>query len=289
MEDDSTGTLPPGIEAAWGLRERPPKGPKRGLSLPQIVEAAIRVADSDGLTAVSMSRVATELGAAPMSLYRYVVSKDELLVLMVDAAYGSPPTTGGLDDDWRGGLTRWSWAEREALRQHPWVLRVPISGPPATPNNLLWLEKGLRCLRNTALTPAEKLSVILLLTGYVRNASTTAADVNAAAQASNVMLSQVMTGYTQLLRSLIDKQRFPELSTVVEADAFAVEADVWDDDGDGMEDQFVFGLERVLDGIEALIQTRRPTEAVAPPREAGRRRHSEDQAGADSAVDPRAS
>lgn len=248
MEDDSSAALPPGIEAAWGLRERPPKGPKRGLSLPQIVDAAIRVADNDGLAAVSMSRVATELGAAPMSLYRYVVSKDELLILMVDAAYGRPPTPDRSDHDWRAGLTRWSWAEREALRQHPWMLRVPISGPPATPNNLLWLEEGLRCLRDTGLTGAEKVSVILLLTGYVRNVSATAADIDAAAQASGIMLAQVMTGYTQLLRSLIDNQRFPELSA-------AIEADVFGSDGD-LDEEFVFGLERVLDGIEALIRAR---------------------------------
>ncbi|GAB3150370.1 TetR/AcrR family transcriptional regulator [Micromonospora sonneratiae] len=248
MEDDSAASLPPGIEAAWGLRERPPKGPKRSLSLPQIVDAAIRVADSEGLAAVSMSRVATELGAAPMSLYRYVVSKDELLVLMVDAAYGKPPTADGPDEGWRAELARWAWAEREALRRHPWVLRVPISGPPATPNNLLWLEAGLHHLRDTGLTATEKLSAILLLTGYVRNTSTLAVDLDAAAQTSGTTLSQTVTGYTRLLRSLIDPQRFPQLSSALEAEAFG-------SDGD-LDDEFAFGLERVLDGVAALVQAR---------------------------------
>src|SRR5215472_7517901 len=83
--------LPAHVAAAWGVRGRPHKGPKPGLSLDRIVAAAVHVADTEGLAAVSMSRVATELGAAPMSLYRYVAAKDELLALMVDAAYGPPP------------------------------------------------------------------------------------------------------------------------------------------------------------------------------------------------------
>src|ERR1044071_8495408 len=86
--DDSGPVLPSAIESAWGLRERPPKGPRPGMSVPAIVDAAVRVADADGLAAVSMSRVAKELGAATMALYRYVGSKDELLMLMVDTGYG---------------------------------------------------------------------------------------------------------------------------------------------------------------------------------------------------------
>ncbi len=94
-DDDGSGpmtaALPGSIAAAWGLRERPGKGPKRGLSLPQIVQAGRTAAAADGLGAVSMSRVATELGVGTMSLYRYVESKQELLDLMVDSALGPPP------------------------------------------------------------------------------------------------------------------------------------------------------------------------------------------------------
>src|SRR5260370_18893459 len=84
--------LPASVAGAWGVRDRPHKGPKPGLSLERIVAAAVQVADAEGLAAVSMNRVATELGTAPMSLYRYVTAKDELLALMLDAAYASPPT-----------------------------------------------------------------------------------------------------------------------------------------------------------------------------------------------------
>src|SRR5262250_3052406 len=87
----AAGSIPGSVAAAWGVRERPHRGPRPGLSLGRIVDAAVRVADAEGLDAVSMSRVAAELGTAPMSLYRYVTAKDELLALMVDAAYGPPP------------------------------------------------------------------------------------------------------------------------------------------------------------------------------------------------------
>lgn len=84
-------SLPAYLAGAWGIRERPVKGPKRGLSLGRIVDTAVSVADAEGLSAVSMSRVASELGASTMSLYRYVSSKDGLLLLMVDALYENPP------------------------------------------------------------------------------------------------------------------------------------------------------------------------------------------------------
>ena len=97
-EPETESGLPASIEAAWGLRERPARGPKPGLSLERIVAAAVELAAAEGLAAVSMSRVARALGSSPMSLYRYVTAKDELLALMVDAALAdtpAPPASGG--------------------------------------------------------------------------------------------------------------------------------------------------------------------------------------------------
>src|SRR6516162_2662775 len=91
MSEPDRADLPDTVAVAWGVRDRPHKGPRPGLSLERIVAAAVRLADAEGLAAVSMSRVAAELGAAPMSLYRHVTAKDELLTLMLDAAYGPYP------------------------------------------------------------------------------------------------------------------------------------------------------------------------------------------------------
>ncbi len=114
MDDESGTGLPASIEAAWGLRTRPAKGPKPGLSLERIVEAGVKVAVSEGLGAVSMSRVAAELGASTMSLYRYVAAKDELLALMMDAALG-PPSPG-----WSGRCDACAAPASPRARRYPW-------------------------------------------------------------------------------------------------------------------------------------------------------------------------
>ena len=93
--------LPPSIAAAWGLAGRLAKGPRPALNLDKIVSAAIAVADAEGLDALSMSRVAGQLGTATMSLYRYIAAKGELLDLMQDAAYGPPPEVPDGQLDWR--------------------------------------------------------------------------------------------------------------------------------------------------------------------------------------------
>jgi AcrR family transcriptional regulator len=248
---DQTGTgLPASIEAAWGVRERPQKGPRPALSLERIVAAAVRVAAADGLQAVSMGRVAADLGVSTMSLYRYVGAKDELLALMADLTFEAPPDPRGPDEGWREALARWARTELAVYRHNPWVLRIPISGPPVTPNSIAWLERGLGCLRDTGLEEDEKLSVMLLVTGFVRSQGLLQADI-AAAQAAGATPpdAEMMGAYGRLLTRLTDPERFPALHAVIAAGVF-------DEPDDGDYD-FVFGLERVLDGIETLIDRRR--------------------------------
>jgi AcrR family transcriptional regulator len=242
--DTETG-LPASIEAAWGLRSRSAKGPKPGLTLERIVDAAVGVAAAEGLAAVSMARVAAELGASTMSLYRYVTAKDELLALMVDRAGAVPPPPAP-GEGWRAGLSRWAWGYHDVLRRHPWILRVPIGGPPATPNQVAWLEDGLRSLGDTGLPEAEKLSTILLLSGYVRNEATQTADIAAATAASG--RGEVMPSWTRILRQVTDAERFPALHAAMDSHAM--------DQDDDPDDEFVFGLTRVLDGVEALVLER---------------------------------
>jgi len=251
--DDHGGTgLPASIEAAWGVRGRPARGPRPALSLDRIVAAAVKVAAADGMGAVSMSRIAAELGVSTMSLYRYVAAKDELLALMVDAAFDPPPPRPAPGEGWREGLERWARAELAAYRRNPWVLRIPVKGPPTAPNQVAWLERGLACLAGTGLREDEKLSVILLLTGFDRNQAALEADIAAAMAAGE---GQPMTSYGRTLARLIDPERFPALHAAIAAGVLdAPEGEVEEDD---MDSEFSFGLERVLDGIEALIEKRR--------------------------------
>jgi AcrR family transcriptional regulator len=260
--------LPATVAAAWGVRERPHKGPKPALSLARIVSAAVRVADAEGLDAVSMGRVAAELGAAPMSLYRHVAGKDELALsdgapsdrAPSDGAPsdrapsdrapsdGAPSDRAGPGEGWRAGLARWAWALRTGARRHPWVVRIPLNSLPILPNEVGWFELALACMRDTGLTEARKASVIMLLAGYVRNLATTEADIAAAIQASGLTPAEWMSSYPRILAGLADPQRFPALTQFIAAGVFEAE--------DGPDDEFIFGLDRILDGLEALIGAR---------------------------------
>ncbi len=239
MSDDEEHLIPPSIELAWGRRQRPTRGPRPGLTLDRIVAAGIKVAMTEGIGALSMTRVATELGVGTMSLYRYVAAKDELLTLMVDSALGAPPPAPP-DEDWRAGLTRWAVAVRGAYQRHPWALRVPISAPPLGPNNVAWLENALRALRETPLSEQQKLSTVLLVSGFVRNDVTLDLDLAAGAGGE-----QVMPTYARMLGALIEGGDFPALADAVASGALS--------DEDDPDSEFEFGLERILDGVAALI------------------------------------
>lgn len=244
---DSGGTgLPPGLEAAWGLRERPAKGPRPGLSVHRIVDAAVALAASEGLAAVSMGRVAKELGVSTMSLYRYVGAKDELYVLMQDAAIGAPPDPPPPGTGWREGLARWAWAQRAVFQRNLWLLRIPVSGPPATPNSVAWWEAGMEALAPTPLDEGAKISVVLLVGGFVRNEAGLMADLAAAVTATGGTPEQVMARYTRTLRLLADPERFPAVARALESGVM--------DGPDDPDHEFRFGLERLLDGVQVMVE-----------------------------------
>jgi AcrR family transcriptional regulator len=231
--------IPPSIELAWGLRRDGRRGPRRGLTLDAIVAAGIEVAAADGVGALSMARIAKRLGVGTMSLYRYVAAKDELLTLMVDTALGPPPPSpprGG----WRAGLTAWCGALRDTYRRHPWSLRVPISAPPLGPNNVAWLDRALDALAETRLPEQDKLSSVLVLSGFVRNDATLTADFAAAANGE-----LVMPGYGTLLAQITSADEFPSLHRAIASGAL--------DDEDDPDVEYRFGLARILDGIAELV------------------------------------
>ncbi|MFH8794784.1 TetR/AcrR family transcriptional regulator [Streptomyces sp. NPDC017941] len=267
--DGGTG-LPPSLEVAWGLRERPAKGPRPGLSLGRIVDAAIGVAAAEGIGAVSMGRVAKELGVSTMSLYRYVSARDELYVLMQDAAYGPPPPAPGDVTGWRARLEWWARAQRAVFHRNLWLLRIPISSPPASPHALSWMERGLAALDGTGLDESRRISVIMLVGGYVRNEATLMADLTAAVAARGETPAEVMRRYERTVGALIGPDpgtgtdptpatgpgaepglapapdRYPALRHLLASGALG-------EPDDSPDAEFEFGLRCVLDGVEALL------------------------------------
>jgi AcrR family transcriptional regulator len=250
-EETETG-LPASFEMAWGMRDRPTKGPKRGLSLEQIVDAGIHVANTEGIGGVSMGRIAKELGASAMSLYRYVASKDELLALMIDGAFGQVEYEPA-DGTWRERLKEWAEVELVAYRRFPWILHIPVTGAPIMPRQIRYMELGLRTLGGTGLEEHEKLSCVLLVTSFTRSFAMLSGDIAAAFESGDPTTARVMPRYGELIKKLTTAEEYPALHAVVDAGTF-------DDEGeefDNLDYDFRFGLERVLDGIEALIAKRR--------------------------------
>jgi AcrR family transcriptional regulator len=253
---DPVDALPPSLAIAWGLRGRPRKGPKPLLTLERIVEAAVALAAAEGMDAVSMSRVAGELGVSTMSLYRYVAAKDELTLLMMDAAFVPGPPEPAADPGWRPRLYQWSWSHLDVLRANAWVLGIVLHSPPSGPNQIAWMERGLAYLRDTGLSEREKLSVVVLLTGYVRNWALLSAGAASAEPGGGLRTEagcpthdDSIASYGNTLAALIDPVRFPALSAVIAAGVMTTPGDP--------DEEFVFGLERFLDGIEMQIERRR--------------------------------
>jgi len=246
--------LPAAHAALWGVHERPTKGPKRGLTIEQIVSTGVAVASADGLDAVSMNRLASELGISAMALYRYVRSKDELLELMVDTALGeimidaSDPS-----GDWRARLESWAWAELGAYRRHPWALLVPIKAPPITPSQITWLELGLRCLTELNIPVYERISVVLMITNYTRSWATLSGTLELAMRSGDAAALARFANYGGMLRRLADRSDFPALYEVIDAGVFEEEEEDYDLD---LDYDFRFGLARILDGLAAYVTSR---------------------------------
>src|SRR3954462_10462128 len=125
----------------WQERAQPTRGPKPALSLDRIADAAIAIADAEGLAAVSMQRVAADLGYTKMSLYRYLPGKAELIALMVERAMGDPPAPAG--GGWRESRTEGTRQLMASFVRHPWSLAATVGARPLGPRELRWTESAL--------------------------------------------------------------------------------------------------------------------------------------------------
>jgi AcrR family transcriptional regulator len=225
------------VELLWGSPERPSRGPKPGLSVERIVRAAIELADRDGLGALSMQRVAAEFGFTTMSLYRYVPGKSELIDLMIDTAVGEPPDLSAIPGGWRPKLAEWARLTWVVFQRHPWFLAEAtqrIMGP----NQLGFLETAVATLGRCGLTGEEIMASVLMVNGYVRSLAPFSGEL---AGASNEWGNAVGA----LIRQHAD--RFPALNAAIAEGAF----------GPSEFDDFEFGLQRVLDGLEVYIERAR--------------------------------
>jgi AcrR family transcriptional regulator len=246
--------LPPGLDLLWGRRERGRRGPRPGLSADAIVDAAVRVADAEGLEAISMARVAAKLGFTTMSLYRYVASKDELLQLMFNASALGAESLVIEGDNWRSRLRAWATIQRDMLDRHPWITQMPMPAPPLAPNSLHFVERGLQAMDGTGLPDTEKLRIIGLLSSYTLNEAKMANDAaRAAAEAAKAAQAAESSGdaagppltFEDLLRELVDERTYPHLYRLAWSSSGA--------DPLSEREEFLAGIDLILDGVQARI------------------------------------
>lgn len=244
---DNTAGAPSGFALAWGLAPDPQRGPKRALTIEQIADEGVALADEGGLAAVSMGAVAKRLGFTAMSLYRYVASKDDLLLLMQDRATGAPPpvVAEAAADGWRAGLRAWADAQLGVYRAHPWVLDIPPVGAVSTPQSAAWLDAALGALAPVQVAHADKIAMVLAVMGQVRWQATVERSYSAAADARGETIDEVDAGVEQMMRMLVQSQRFPHVAAAIAEGAFTAPGD-----------PFAYGIERVLDGIERDLERR---------------------------------
>ncbi|MEV4177595.1 MULTISPECIES: TetR/AcrR family transcriptional regulator [unclassified Nonomuraea] len=229
-------------------------GPKPGLSVDVIVDAAIAVADREGMAALSMRKVGERLGRTGMALYTYVPSKGELVDLMYDRALAELPAGYDLSDGWRPAVASWAEHTLAFYLRHPWVLQVSQARPVLGPNEFAMLESVVAILRTTGLGPRRLRGVVALLFDFVRGAAKTVSESRLAPsetgvsdeewwQARSFLLEEVAPGFAD---------RFP-MVTWIESD----------DDGPGagepylehrVSETFSVGLAVLLDGIEAAVR-----------------------------------
>ncbi|MFI1825752.1 TetR/AcrR family transcriptional regulator [Streptomyces sp. NPDC020412] len=249
----------------WGT------GTRRGLSLERIVRCAVELADTEGLPAVSMRRLAERLGFTTMALYRHVPGKADLLALMRDAVMAeltpaeartearteapteapteisteistevASATTGGESRGWRADLEAWARASIELQQRHPWLADLGEERQIPGPHGVASFERALSVAARTGLPPAQVIAVVTLVGDFVDGAARKLALAARTEQRTGVS-DEEWWGARSSLYDQLD-ERYPTLTRLYEEGGY-----------DAPLDPFEFGLRRVLDGVEALV------------------------------------
>ncbi|MER6127008.1 TetR/AcrR family transcriptional regulator C-terminal domain-containing protein [Streptomyces sp. NPDC001795] len=153
----------------WARPERTGRGPRPAYTRADVAAAAVRIADAEGLDAVSMRRVAAELGCGTMSLYNYVPRKEDLYELMMDTV-GGEHELWEPSGDWRADMLRVAHQTRDLMHRHPWLPRMISSHYGFSPNALRYLEHCMACLDPLKAPAGTKLELISMVNGVVTTA-----------------------------------------------------------------------------------------------------------------------
>jgi AcrR family transcriptional regulator len=233
-------------------RERGAQPPRRdrGLSRSEIVRTAIALADAEGPDAISMRRIARELGAGVMSLYWYVGSKEELLDLMLDmleAEIELPEPSG----DWRADMRETAYRIRAGMSRHRWALEFLGGRPPAGPNDVRNLERLLGMLHGLDLDARVTMDILGVVTTYVtgaviREAQELRSQRDQELAEANMTEQEKQEQHERFRKWLQGAGRYPRIAELAESGLDP-------DDPATRDERFDFGLNCLLDGVAAQL------------------------------------
>ncbi len=224
-----------------------PRGRRPRFTRDEIAAAAIRIADEEGVDALSMRNLASELGAGTMTLYHYVRTKDELMALVTDEIMGEVVLAPGevLPDHWRDAITVLARRSRAALERHPWVFDIS-DDPPFGPNGMRHFDETLQAVASLDIALADRLRIASVVDEYVFGycfSHRYNADHGAELASREV---------TRYLDSLLRTGDYPQIQALTEQ--LGTEG-AWAQISASMRDpsRFEQGLAIVLDGVQAWL------------------------------------
>ena len=225
--------------------ERAPGSRRPSVTREQIADQALALADADGLDAVSMRRVAAELGVGTMTLYHYVRTKDDLWALMGDRIMGELLVPAGELplDDWRAAISAIARSSRQVFDRHRWVFSA-LEGGQLGPNGLRHFEQSLAAVASTGADAAGRLEIIALVDDFVFGYALRRAQ-DQQEQLDEVWLQAAEAYVTEQLET----GEYPYIEALLgDGDRRAT----WDRLAELAHgsDRFEHGLEAMLDGIE---------------------------------------
>jgi len=232
-----------------GRRLTQPPHRARGLTREDIVDAAIAVADAEGTEAVSMRRIAREMGVGAMSLYWHVSSKEELQNLMLDAVQPAAPELSG---DWRADLATFARIARQGILRHPWAIDYLVTGPPVGPNDARNAARPLAALDGLGLDTQMVARIGMTVATYVAGAVLREIQEIRWHRDVGASLAAMPDEEAERLRLHWEKEhgdpvRYPHLARLM--------AERIDPDSPQTRDErFEFGLDCLLDGMAARFE-----------------------------------
>ncbi|MFC0864672.1 TetR/AcrR family transcriptional regulator C-terminal domain-containing protein [Sphaerimonospora cavernae] len=221
----------------WSRERRTPRRP--ALTVERIVEVCVAISDAEGLEALSMRRVAADLGTGTTSLYRHVAGRDELIELMIDAVLGGdadPPLTG----DWHADLATMARGQRAARLSHPWLCAVLASRPALGPNSLRKMEHALATAGELTSDITLAADIVALIGDYVAGAVSRELSEREAQRRTGLTEEQWRSSMAPYIHKVVTSGAYPQFARrVVEARDRS------------FDEQFECGLACLLRGIAA--------------------------------------